>query len=127
MRRRAVAGPRPGSAQRLHGSRPCQACLLPAPPSWHTSRLPALPHPADPASGLVRRDGGEEGGQQLTTLFVGDLPPSWATPDLANFFACEFGEVLEARVIGDQVGGGRGAAGAARGWAAHRRLVGTDA
>ena len=38
-----------------------------------------------------------------TTLFCGDLPPYWASGDLLNFFS-EFGEVLEARVIGSQVG-----------------------
>ena len=43
-----------------------------------------------------------------TTLFVGDLPPYWATADLLDFFA-QFGEVLEARVIGSQVGAGAGA------------------
>lgn len=38
-----------------------------------------------------------------TTLFCGDLPPYWASADLLNFFS-EYGEVLEARVIGSQVG-----------------------
>lgn len=33
---------------------------------------------------------------------MGDLPPYWATADLADFFG-EFGGVVEARVIGSQV------------------------
>ena len=47
------------------------------------------------------------------TLFVGDLPPQWGTPELHEFFD-GFGAVEEARVIGDKVGGWAG--GRAGGW-----------
>ncbi|KAL4437957.1 hypothetical protein ABPG77_004178 [Micractinium sp. CCAP 211/92] len=39
------------------------------------------------------------------TLFVGDLPQYWGTPELLDFFSREFGNAVEARVIGSQAGG----------------------
>lgn len=46
-------------------------------------------------------------GEGNSTLFVGDLPQFWATAELFDFFA-QFGRVVEARVIGSQVGEGGG-------------------
>jgi hypothetical protein len=73
-------------------------------PCLFSASMPCF-HFGGSAAGLWRREGEELEGNGHTCLFVGDLPGSWTTPDLADFFSSEFGgAVVEARVIGEQVG-----------------------
>lgn len=55
-----------------------------------------------PDSREAKRQRQEREAEEGATLFVGDLPQYWGTSELLDFFSREFGNAVEARVIGSQ-------------------------